>query len=71
MGHAILQGEKEKLVSTYRMSIEKESGNLLRAIIPVDELASLAKEAFVLSIRLSDRPVVQGKSEAEEGEVKK
>jgi hypothetical protein len=69
--NAISQEEKEKLVSTYWMKIEKESGNLLRALVPADELASLAKEAIVLSISLPDRPVVQGKSEAEEGEVKK
>jgi hypothetical protein len=40
--------------------VEKESENLLKVIVPVDELASLAKETFVLSIRLPDRPVVQG-----------
>ena len=56
---AISQKEKEELISTYRMDVEKESENLLRAIVPVDELVSLAKETFVLSIRLSDKSAIQ------------
>ena len=68
---AISQEGKETLVNTHRIIVEKESENLLRAIVPVDELVSLAKETFVLLIRLPDRPVVQGKTRLDEEEVGK
>jgi hypothetical protein len=67
----ISQEERERLVNTRQIIIEKESKNLLRAIVPVDELVSLAKETFVLSIRLPDRPVVQGTIRLNEEEVGK
>jgi len=50
--------EKEGLINTYRIGVEKESGNLLRATVPVEALASLAGEKLILSIRLPDRPMV-------------
>ena len=65
---AISQEEKEILVNTHQIIVEKESENLLRVIVPVDELVSLAKETFVLSIRLPDRPVVQGTTRLDEEE---
>lgn len=55
----ISQKEEERLISTYRMDVEKESENLLRVIVPVDELVSLAKETVVLSIRLPDMSAIQ------------
>lgn len=67
----ISQEERERLVKTHQIIIEKESENLLRAIVPVDELVSLAKETFVLSIRLPDRSVVQGTTRLGEEEVGK
>ena len=67
----ISQESKETLVNTHQIIVEKESENLLRAIILVDELVSLAKETFVLSIRLPDRPVVQGTIRLNEEEVGK
>jgi hypothetical protein len=51
--------EKESLVKTYRIEIEKESENLLRVTVPVESLASLAQEKFILSVRLPDKPMVQ------------
>lgn len=51
--------EKEGLINTYRIGVEKESGNLLRATVPVEALASLAGEKLILSIRLPDRPMIQ------------
>jgi len=63
--------EKERLVNTHRIEVEKESQSLLRAIVPVDELVSLAKETFVLSIRLPDRPVAQETIRLNEEEVGK
>jgi hypothetical protein len=51
--------EKEGLISTYQIGVEKESGNLLRATVPVEALASLAGEKLILSIRLPDRPMIQ------------
>ena len=63
--------EKDRLIGTYRIHIEKGSGNRFRAILPADQLASLAKETPVLSIRLPDRPQAQEESETKEGEVKK
>lgn len=50
--------EKEGLIETYRIKIEKESENLLRATVPVEELTSLAKEKHVWSIRLPDEPIL-------------
>jgi len=50
--------EKEGLIETYRIKVEKESENLLRATVPVEELTSLAKERHVWSIRLPDEPIV-------------
>ena len=67
----ISQEERERLVKTHQIIIEKESENLLRAIVPVDELVSFAKETFVLSIRLPDRSVVQGTTRLGEEEVGK
>ncbi len=71
MAPGISKEEKDRLIGTYRINIEKGSGNRLRAILPADELASLAKETPVLSIRLPDRPQAQEESEIKEGEVKK
>jgi hypothetical protein len=51
--------EKESVVKTYRIEIEKESENSLRVTVPVDSLASLAQEKFILSVRLPDKPMVQ------------
>ncbi len=51
--------EKEGLIETYRIEIEKKSENLLRATVPVEELTSLAKETLIWSIRLPEKPVVQ------------
>jgi len=68
---AISQEEKKTLVNTHQIIVEKESESLLRALVPVDELVSLAKETSVLSVRLPDRPVVQGRSKLEEEEVGK
>jgi hypothetical protein len=56
---AISQKEKETLVNTHRINVEKVSQNLLRALVPGDELASLAKEPLVLSIRLPNRSAIQ------------
>jgi len=50
--------EKEGLIKTYQIKIEKESENLLRATLPVEELTPLAKEKNVWSIRLPDEPTV-------------
>ena len=50
--------EKEGLIKTYQIGVEKESGNLLRATVPVEALAPLAGERLILSIRLPDRPMV-------------
>ncbi len=44
--------EKETMVNTYQIRIEKKSGDSMRAMVPIDELVLLAKEALVLSIRL-------------------
>lgn len=55
----ISQGEKDCLGKTYRIEIEKESQDLLRALVPVEELTSLAKEELIWSIRLPDRPMIQ------------
>jgi hypothetical protein len=55
----ISQREKEGMIETYRIKIEKESENLLRATVPVEELTSLAKENLIWSIRLPEKPVVQ------------
>ena len=51
--------EKESLLKTYRIEIEKGSENFLRVTVPVDGLASLAEEKFILSVRLPDKPMVQ------------
>jgi len=51
--------EKEGLIETYQIGVEKESGNLLRATFPVDALVPLAGERLIVSIRLPDRPMVQ------------
>jgi len=66
---AISQQEKETIVNTHQIIVEKESENLLRVIAPVDELVSLAKETSVLSIRLPGRPVVQGTTRLDKEEV--
>ena len=55
----ISANEKEGLIKTYGIGIEKGSGNLLRATVPVEALTSLAREKLILSIRLPDRPMVQ------------
>ena len=68
---AISQKERETLINTHQIRVEKESERLLRALVPVDELVSLAKETPVLSIRLPDRPVVQGTTRLDEEEVGK
>ena len=54
-------GEKEKrtMVDTYQIRVEKKSGDSIRGTVSVDELASLAGETLVLSIRLPDRPMAQ------------
>ena len=67
----ISQEGKDTLINTHHIIVEKESESLLRALIPVDELISLAKETFVLSIRLPDRPVVQGTIRLNDEEVGK
>lgn len=51
--------EKESLVKTYRIEIEKESENSVRVTVPVEGLASLAEEKLILSVRLPDKPMVQ------------
>ena len=51
--------EKESLIKAYRIETEKESGDFLRAFVPVDGLASLAEEKFILSVRLPDKPMAQ------------
>lgn len=63
--------EKKTLLNTHQIIVEKESESSLRALVPVDELVSLAKETSVLSVRLPDRPVVQGRSKLEKEEVGK
>jgi len=67
----ISQEGKETFVNTHHIIVEKESESLIRAIVPIDELVSLAKEAFVLSIRLPDRPVVQWTIKLNEEEIGK
>jgi hypothetical protein len=59
MDPLISANEKEGLIKTYGIGIEKGSGNLLRATVPVEALTSLAGEKLILSIRLPDRPMVQ------------
>ena len=71
MDPALSFEEKKRLLNKHRIEVEKESQNLLRAIVPVDELVSLAKETLVLSIRLPDRPVAQGTIRLNEEEVGK
>ena len=46
--------EKEGLVQRHNMVVEKKSDDLLRAMVPLDELIPLSKEPVVLSITLPD-----------------
>ena len=59
MDPLISANEKEGLIKTYGIGIEKGSGNLLRATVPVEALTSLARGKLILSVRLPDRPMVQ------------
>ena len=59
LGQNVEEKEKKALTDNYRIQIEKGSGDLIRAMVPADELASLAGETLVLSIRLPDRPMGQ------------
>ena len=49
--------EREKLVKTYNIVVEKKSNNLLRGLVPIDRLIPLSKESSIWSIRLPDRPI--------------
>ena len=48
--------EREGFVQRHNMVVEKKSDDLLRALVPLDELILLSKEPVVLSITLPDRP---------------
>jgi hypothetical protein len=51
--------ERDKLTENYNFIVEKKSNDLLRALVPMDRLIPLSKEAVVWSIRLPDRGIKQ------------
>jgi len=52
--------EREKLIKSYNLVIEKKSDDLVRAMVPINELIPLSKEPVIWSIGLLDKPVIQG-----------
>ncbi len=44
--------ERNRLAEAYRFRVEKKSGDLSRALVPVDQLIPLSTESAIWSIRL-------------------
>ena len=51
--------ERDTLAENYNFMVEKKSNDILRALVPIDQLISLSKESAVWSIRLPDSAVKQ------------
>jgi hypothetical protein len=51
--------DRDKLAENYNYAVEKESNDMLRALVPADRLIPLSKEPVVWSIRLPDRAIKQ------------
>lgn len=48
--------EKEKIYLTFKIKVEKESNQLVRALVPFEAIMDLAKSPSILFIQLSDKP---------------
>lgn len=53
---ASTKSERESLGKGYNIEVEKQSNDLLRALVPIDEMIQLSKESIVWSITLPDKP---------------
>jgi len=53
----INSGEKERIYLTNRIKVEKESHQLVRALVPIEEIMNLAKNPSILFIQLPDSPL--------------
>lgn len=49
--------EKEKIYSTYKIQVEKESGQTVRAMVPIEELMALVENPLIQFINIPDRPL--------------
>lgn len=47
--------EKGKIYSTYKIHVEKESGQVLRVLVPVGELMALGENPLIQMIKIPDR----------------
>jgi hypothetical protein len=53
----INSGEKERIYLTNRIKVEKESHQLVRALVPIEEIMNLAKNPSILFIQLPNSPL--------------
>lgn len=53
--------DRENLVKRYNIVVEKKSNELIRALVPIDELILLSKEPIVWSISLPEKPAIHGR----------
>jgi hypothetical protein len=58
--------EREELIKSYSITIEKKSKDLLRALVSINALTALSLEPIIWSINLPDKPVIPIKEENNE-----
>lgn len=50
--------EKEKIYSTYEVNVEKETGQMVRAMVPVERIMELGDNPLILFIKIPDKPLI-------------
>lgn len=54
-----LCSDMDKLAEKYIYGVEKKTSKVFRALVPIDSLVPLSKEAIIWSIKLPDRAIKQ------------
>lgn len=49
--------EKEKIYSTYKIQVEKESDQVVRTLIPIEEIMPLGENPLIQFIQIPDKPL--------------
>lgn len=53
--HRITPEEKKEIYSIYKIIVEKDTGQMVRAMVPVEEIMELGENPLILFIKIPDK----------------